>query len=107
MEGIPATISRKRKARPPAEPQPRVGILLRGDALRKEFEDRGITSYHGMAKALGYSSTGMLHTAFRGGLVSSALIYAIRRYLPDVPYERLFSEGAEVLRDAPPARLAA
>ncbi len=107
MEGTTATTSRRRNGRRSAHPQPRVGILLRSDALRKEFEDRGITSYHGMAKALGYSSTGMLHTAFRGGLVSSTLIYAIRCYLPDVPYERIFSEGAEVLRDATPARLAA
>lgn len=109
--------SRRRKARRSGHPQqPRVGILLLpaivdgqiryGQRLREEFLAQGVTSYHGMAKALAYSSTGTLFTAFKGALVSAALIYAIRRYLPAVPYEDLFTEGEEV-HNAAPADLAA
>lgn len=114
MEGTITLPARRPKRKQAAAKTARYGVLLLEQpdsgnppklVLRVLFEARGITSYHGMAKALGYSSQGMLHTACRGGLVSQTLLGAILDYFPGMTFEQLFTRGEEALRDA--ANLAA
>lgn len=91
MEGTTATKRRPRKRT--INVVTKAAILLRPDALDELFAAEGIKSYDAKAKSLGYPSTGMLHRAYHGGAVSSALICAVRLRFPAVPYEQLFTEG--------------
>lgn len=85
-------------AAPTTETFTKDAVLLRVDdggniALDALLTADGITTFEAKAKALHYPSTGMLHRAYKGGAVSSALICAVRLRYPTVPYEQLFTEG--------------
>lgn len=85
------------------EPFLKDAVLLRkvdGDdkkfVLDEILEAEGASTFVAKLAALNYRGTGMLHRALKGGAVSPSLISTVRRRFPDIPYERIFTEGQAV-----------
>jgi hypothetical protein len=93
MSGTSTVPTRRRKEPRIARVAARPVITCRTGVLEKLFAAENIHTYREMSASLNYDSTSGVHRACNGVPVSAWLIAAIRLRFPEVPYERIFTEG--------------